>query len=317
MNIEHTKKHVWGIIIFIIIIAVLISIAMFVETSSVSSIFSQVITLQMSVIFLLLFVIINFLLVINFLYTIYTQNKKTLENIEKEKHLDRAKNEFISLISHQLRTPLAAINWYTEALISEDTRKINEEQKNYLSRLHDSSQRMTSLVNSIVDVSRIELHTFITGKKPTILFPLIETIINSFNQQIKKKKILIHKKYDSHLRTVYIDQRYIQMILEHLLSNSIKYVPIGGEIDIAVACKNNTVHMAVTDNGYGIPKEELSFIFSKMFRATNILDKEPSGTGIGLYIVKSIVDYAGGKISVTSTENVGTTFSVVLPAPTK
>lgn len=94
-------------------------------------------------------------------------------------------------------------------------------------------------------------------------------------------------------------------------------MPANGTIDLSVECKEENIHITVTDTGYGIPEAEISLVFSKLFRASNILDKEPNGTGIGLYIVKSIVEYAGGKIWVESKENIGTTFFVVLPASTQ
>jgi signal transduction histidine kinase len=308
MNSKNRKRILLGCCILVLIIC----LAFITKIPEVIRMFSQVVTVQTSVVFLLGFAIINFLLIINFLYTIHTKNKTILENIEKEKRIDRAKNEFIALISHQLRTPLSAINWYTEALSSEDMNTDTKKQKEYLENLHTSNQRMTSLVNSIVDVSRIELGTFITDAKQTALFPLVENTLEGFKGQLESKKITINKNYDEKLCTILIDGRYLRMVLEQLISNAIKYMPANGTIDLTVECKED-IHITVTDTGYGIPEAELSRVFSKLFRASNILDKEPNGTGIGLYIVKSIVEYAGGKISVESKENVGTTFYVTLP----
>ncbi len=317
MNFVNHKRILLGCFVFILVILLAIFIAFIAEMPQVVHIFSQVVTVQVSVVFLFGFAIINFMLIINFLYSVHTKNKTILQNIEKEKHIDRAKNEFITLISHQLRTPLSAINWYTEALASDDMSTDIVKQKEYLTSLKTSNQRMTSLVNSIVDVSRIELGTFITNAKSTPLFPLIETIITNFKGQLDAKNITLKKNYDENLCTILIDSRYLHMILEHLLSNAIRYMPTNGSIELTVTCKNNTIDIAVTDTGYGIPEAELSMVFSKLFRASNILDKEPNGTGIGLYIVKSIVEYAGGKIWVESKENSGTTFFVTLPTNTK
>lgn len=171
MNFNKLRKIVIGIIVCILVILLAISLAFIAEMPQVVQIFSQVVTVQISVVFLFGFAIVNFMLIINFLYTVHTKNKTILENIEKEKNIDRAKNEFITLISHQLRTPLSAINWYTEALSSEDMNTEAGKQKEYLEKLRTSNQRMTSLVNSIVDVSRIELGTFITDARRTALYP--------------------------------------------------------------------------------------------------------------------------------------------------
>ena len=310
----HTStRNILNIVVLLCIIALAIFIAIFSENNQGTKLFAQVITIKMSVVILVVFAMVNFMLIVNFLYTVYTQNKKILEGIEKEKQIEKAKNEFISLISHQFRTPLSAINWYTEALTLGDLGEINDKQKSYLANLHESNQRMISLVNSIVDVSRIELHTFVPNTKSIEVFPLIETIANSFDKEIESKNITFHKDYTKELCDVEIDKRYIQMILENLLSNAIKYTPRNGTVRLAVQCNNNMLNIVVTDTGYGIPQTELKNVFLKLFRASNIKDKEPSGTGIGLYIVKSIVDYAGGKISVESKENVGSTFSVTLP----
>ncbi len=311
---QRKNSNVAGILIFIFVIACTTGIAFLAQNVQIAPLFSKVVTVQVSVLILIVFAMINFMLIINFLYTTYTSSRKALATREQEKQIDRAKNEFIALISHQLRTPLSAINWYAEALVDGDRGIVTEQQKEYLLGIQTSNQRMTALINSIIDVSRIELHTFITDAKPTKIFPLIESILESFKEQLLAKKITLHKNYSEYLCTIRIDARYVRMVLEHVLSNAIKYTPSGGRVDVTVTCEHDMLHMTITDTGYGIPEQELAKVFSKLFRASNIKDKDTDGAGISLYIVKSIVDYAGGNITVQSKENVGTTFSVHLPA---
>ncbi|OHA59547.1 MAG: hypothetical protein A2589_01645 [Candidatus Vogelbacteria bacterium RIFOXYD1_FULL_46_19] len=234
-------------------------------------------------------------------------------NIEKEKQIDRAKNEFISLVSHQLRTPLSAINWYAEALMTGDLGKLKSEQAEYLHRISDSNQRMIALVNSILEVSRIELDTFIVDARLTDVAGLLDEAVADFSYQLKLKSISLIKKYSSSIGVVNMDPRYGRMIMENLLSNAIKYTPSGGEVTVAALIKKNQLHLEVSDTGYGIPKEEVSKVFTKMFRGHNIIDKDTDGTGLGLYIVKSIVDSAGGRISFETEEDKGTKFTVILP----
>lgn len=234
-------------------------------------------------------------------------------NIEKEKEIDNAKNEFISLVSHQLRTPLSAINWITESLLAGDRGKINNKQKEYISNISESNKRMISLVNYILDVSRIELNTFIVDAKPTNIFELIENVVNESHHLIESKKLVLHKNYHPNLGVINIDARYVRMIIDNLVSNAIKYTPEKGSIDVTVAITNANLCITVADTGYGIPDEDASKIFTKLFRAHNIATKDTDGNGLGLYIIKSIVSYAGGKIWFESKENKGTTFFVTLP----
>lgn len=234
-------------------------------------------------------------------------------NIEKEKEIDNAKNEFISLVSHQLRTPLSAVNWCTESLLAGDRGKINNKQKEYIERISESNKRMISLVNSILDVSRIELNTFIVDAQPSDIFILIEDVVNESRHLVEAKELTLHKNYDKSLGIINIDARYVRMIIDNLLSNAIKYTPEKGRITLAVSRTDEVLSITISDTGYGIPETDASKIFTKLFRAHNILTKDTDGNGLGLYIVKSIVSYAGGKIWFESKENKGTTFFVTLP----
>lgn len=234
-------------------------------------------------------------------------------NIEQEKEIDTVKSEFISLVSHQLRTPLSAVNWCTESLLAGDRGKVNNKQKEYIARISESNKRMISLVNSILDVSQIELNTFTVDAKPVDMFALVESIIKESVHAISAKQLVVHKHYTKSLGVIVIDARYVRMIIENLVSNAIKYTPEKGNIDITIEERGADLYIAVADTGYGIPKNDLSKVFTKLFRAHNIMNKDTDGNGLGLYIVKSIVDYAGGKIWFESVEDKGTTFFVSLP----
>ncbi|MDD5172704.1 MAG: ATP-binding protein [Patescibacteria group bacterium] len=234
-------------------------------------------------------------------------------DITKEKEIDQAKTEFVSLASHQLRTPLSAINWYSEMLLDEEIGKINENQKKYLKSLSEASKRMVELVNSLLNVSRIELGTFVINPEPTNFLEIADSVIKEQGQQIKEKKLRLEKKYDLNLPIVNADPKLLRMIFQNLISNSVKYTPEGGNIDIIVKKQEKNILINVIDSGYGIPKNQQGKIFTKLFRADNVLEKDTDGNGLGLYIAKSVTEQSGGRIWFESEENKGTSFFVTIP----
>lgn len=234
-------------------------------------------------------------------------------DITKEKEIDTAKTEFVSLASHQLRTPLTAINWYTEILLKEEIGSINQKQKIYLNQVYKSAKRMIELVNSLLDVSRIELGKFHISVQPINLVEVAEAVFKDLKSLIDLKKINVGKVYEKNLPVIMTDPKLIRIILENLISNAVKYTPDRGKIRLEIARKGDFFLLKVSDNGYGIPEKARSKIFSKLFRADNIREIDTTGTGLGLYLVRAIVEKLGGRINFESRENVGTTFFVKLP----
>lgn len=236
-----------------------------------------------------------------------------IRDITIEKNIDQAKTEFVSLASHQLRTPLTSINWYSEMLLSEDMGKINETQKEYAQTIWNSSQRMTDLVNSLLNVSRLELGTFIIEPKPIEITAVAEDVLKELEVKIREKKIKIEKKYKPKQINLSADDKLLRIVFQNLLSNAVKYTPDNGRVSVKIEKQTNKFYIEVSDTGYGIPQKDQPFIFGKLFRADNIQQKDIEGTGLGLYIVKTIIENAGGKTWFESVENKGTTFFVTLP----
>lgn len=234
-------------------------------------------------------------------------------DVTKEREIDQAKTEFVSLASHQLRTPLSAINWYAEMLIAGDAGKLNKEQKEYLDEIYKGNQRMVDLVNALLDVSRIELGTFAVEPIKVNLKETADIIINELQNKIKKKKIKLSTKINSKVKEYIGDPKLLNIIFQNLLSNSVKYTPDGGKVDLEIKKGVEDLIIIVSDSGMGIPEEQQDKVFSKLFRADNVRETDTEGTGLGLYIVKSIVDQSGGSISFVSARNKGTTFTVRLP----
>lgn len=233
-------------------------------------------------------------------------------DITKEKEIDKAKTEFVSLASHQLRTPLSTINWYTEMLLSGDVGTFNDGQKKYLEEVYRSNQRMVTLVNALLNVSRLELGTFIVEPEQVDVIELVQSVISEHSPEIHQKNIVLSTDFDGHALFVHADPKLLRMVVQNLVSNAVKYTPNAGKIFISLSSKNG-FSLKVSDTGLGIPKHQQRHIFEKLFRADNVREKDTQGTGLGLYIVKSILDYSGGKVWFESEENKGSTFYVSLP----
>lgn len=239
-------------------------------------------------------------------------------DITKEREIDKAKTEFVSLASHQLRTPLSAIRWYSEILVSEKLGPLNDDQRTYLKEVYQSNRRMIDLVNSLLNVSRIDLGSFAVEPKETDIIEICESVLMELSVKIVEKKHVIEKIYEPDFPKMNVDPKLMRIIFQNFLSNAVKYTPEGGGISVSIARssenpKTEMMRIAVADTGIGIPKDAQGKIFEKLFRADNARGMETEGTGLGLYIVKAIVERADGRAWFTSEEGKGTTFFVELP----
>jgi PAS domain S-box-containing protein len=235
------------------------------------------------------------------------------QDITLRKEIDRAKTEFVSLASHQLRTPLSAIRWYSEMLLSKYVGELNVKQRQYVDEIYAGNLRMVDLVNALLNVSRIDLGTFAMDPEPVNLVEICDSVISELTPQVIERKQTIEKYYATAPATYSADPKLIRIVFQNFLSNSVKYTQPGGRVSVEIAVRDDKLYIRVSDNGYGIPKSQHSKIFEKLFRADNVRQKDTEGTGLGMYIVKAIVESSGGKIWFESEENSGTTFHVLLP----
>lgn len=236
-------------------------------------------------------------------------------DVTHEQEVDRAKSEFVSLTSHQLRTPLTTISWYVEMLLDGKAGPVSEPQKKYLNEVARGTKRMVELVGAFLDVSRLELGTFVFEAGETDVRACVQTVLDDLRPQMEAKSLVFKETYASHLPPVTVDPKLLRVVLQNVLANAVKYTPDEGRITLSVTWekKRGNVVITVTDTGYGIPKDQQDKIFMKLFRADNVRQMDAEGTGLGLYIAKAIVDRSGGTIRFESEENKGTTFFITLP----
>ena len=239
---------------------------------------------------------------------------EVFRDITRENEVDRAKSEFVSLASHQLRTPLATVNWYTEMLLAGDAGKVTSDQKKYLEKIYTGNKRMVELVNAFLNVSRIELGTFTIEPKLTDVIELVQSVVDEQKFQIDEKKITLSTVFEKNIPLIQVDQKLLRMVVQNLLSNAGQYTPEGGRIEVSLGLDDKrNVLLKISDTGYGIPKNQQDKIFTKLFRADNVREKDTEGTGLGLYIVKSIMEHSGGRVWFESAQDKGTTFFASLP----
>lgn len=234
-------------------------------------------------------------------------------DISLEKEVEQAKTEFVSLASHQLRTPLSAINWNSEMLLSGEMGKLSKKQQAVLKDIFDSNHIMVELVDDLLNVSRIEVGHFLIEPEMTDIVALIKDVIDEEAASIKKKKIKLNTNLSKRFPEVKVDAKLMRIVFQNLLSNAVKYSPDGKHIKIELTKNKRYWDFVISDQGYGIPKKDHHKVFSKLFRAENAISHETEGTGLGLYIIKSVIDESGGSITFESEENKGTTFKVRFP----
>ena len=240
---------------------------------------------------------------------------QVFRDVTLEKDVDRMKTEFVSLASHQLRTPLSSINWYAEMLLSGDAGALSESQTKFVQEIYKGNQRMVNLVNSLLNVSRIELGTFAVDPERVDVHELVQTVIDEMKPVIEKNNVVLTTVFDPNLNYLTLDSKLFSIVLQNLLTNAIKYTQEKGKIVLSVKKQKDNVLFSISDTGFGIPQKDQGKIFTKMFRADNAKVRDTGGTGLGLYLIKSIVEQtANGKIWFESVENEGTTFYVSIPS---
>jgi len=241
-----------------------------------------------------------------------------IRDITRERQIERIKTEFVSLAAHQLRTPLSAIKWTLQMLLEGDLGKLTKEQVETLKKSYQSNERMIHLIDSLLEVTRMEEGSYLFQTSLFALESLVESAVNTFQEEANNKGIrLIFHKPKEKLPKVKIDTEKIQFVISNLLDNAIRYTPKGGEVTVSLKYDKKGIECWVQDTGIGIPKEQQGRVFERFFRGVNAIRLDTAGTGLGLYLCKNIVEAHGGKIWFSSEENKGSRFSFWLPVAEK
>lgn len=228
--------------------------------------------------------------------------------------LDKKKTEFVSLASHQLRTPLTAIKWSAESLAAKTTDNLTPVQQRYVTKLREGSRRMSALIDDLLRVSSLDLGTYQLAEKEVDVNAILQTVANDLQKKIAEKNLTLDIRVDPNIPVFKTDGHLLAMIFQNLLSNSVKYSRDNGRVEVFVEAKKGHLFIRVSDNGIGIPASQQAQIFGKLFRADNAVKHSfNDGTGLGLYVAKAMVGRLDGRIWFDSVENKGTNFYVKIP----
>jgi two-component system NtrC family sensor kinase len=246
-----------------------------------------------------------------------------MQSFERLAETNRLKSEFVSIVSHQIRSPLTNLKWIVELLMSGILGKIEDKQTEYFKILKENLERMQELVSELLTVSRIEATKLVFRREEFSLENMIRDLINEFKPIAKSSNVKLEFSADKNLPRVYSDPFQILQVVENLLYNAIRYTNFpcsanenekgSGKVIVRLFKKGNVAVCEVEDNGIGIPAGDQKFIFQKFFRAENVRRYQTSGSGLGLYICKSIIERSKGKMGFKSTEGRGATFWFQLP----
>ena len=238
-----------------------------------------------------------------------------LHDVTREKLVEKMKTEFVTIAAHQLRTPLSAIKWTIRMLADGDLGELNKGQKEFLDKIYFSNERMISLINDLLDVTRIEEGRYTYNLVQTSFADLVQKTITIHEDEFKKKNIKLSFNRPSALPKSKIDVEKMSLVLQNFFDNAVKYTKENGEVIISLEHnkKENEVIFSMKDTGIGIDQNEKNRIFTRFFRGANALRVETEGSGLGLYIAKNIIEAHHGKCWFESEMNKGSVFSFSLP----
>lgn len=233
----------------------------------------------------------------------------THEEIEAE-----GKKEFVSVASHQLRTPINGLRWFMELLLSNDLGNLNNEQHDVVESAYESTWRMMRIVQKLLRTSTVDSESLSITPAKVNFKKVLSGLKRAWSDTIKRKKLKVKFTIDTDVETVFHDKTIVEDILDNLFENAIKYTYENGNVVVRIsAAKRGHVKIEVQDDGIGIAKIERRHVFDKLFRGKNAIEHDPDGSGLGLHVVKKLVARINGKVSFTSGAKKGTTFTVILP----
>ncbi|MEN9342372.1 MAG: hypothetical protein RIQ54_628, partial [Candidatus Parcubacteria bacterium] len=234
-------------------------------------------------------------------------------DITREKAVDQAKSEFVSLASHQLKTPIGALNWNAEMLLDGDYGPLQEKQKEVIQEMYATNQRMKDLVNGLLNISRIDMGNFVIDPHPVDVVAICSDVLQELHSRILKKGHTVTTHYAEHLPPFSADPNLLRIVFQNLISNAIKYTPNQGSLAVIIEIRAGEFVISVSNNGEPIPIDDQPRLFEKLFRASNAQKQDPDGNGLGLYLVKAIAEHGGGRVWFESAPGRDTVFSIAFP----
>lgn len=256
------------------------------------------------------FLIVAESIVVVFILTI---GNVIIQSMEKLARINKMKSEFVSIVSHQLKTPLTGISWDIEFLVSKHSEGLNEKQREIVKNIESSNALMSRMVNDLLDVARMDQNIFFTRKDEIDIITLVKKVVDKNNALTLKNKIKIDLLVDDNMPKIVGDEKRLEVVLDNFISNAIKYNKENGKVIVKVQRDNGKALISVKDNGIGIPQDEQARVFDKFYRSKEAASKETGGTGLGLYIAKNIIERSGGKTGFHSVEGEGSEFHFSLP----
>lgn len=245
--------------------------------------------------------------------TIFTIGNSVIHGVEEIAKVNKMKTEFVSVASHQLRTPLSAIRWETELMLTKHRAGLDAKQQAGIEGIAQLSARMTRLVNDLLDVARIDQGRLTLKKEKIDLGKITGETLEIMRPLAEAKDIRIVFNRDEKAHPIIGDADKLKLAIENLVSNAIKYTLNRGKIEVNLAEEGNFAVFSIQDNGVGIPEPQQKMVFNKFFRSDNVVKYQTEGTGLGLYIAKNVIEQSGGKIWFKSQENSGTIFNFSVP----
>lgn len=232
----------------------------------------------------------------------------------KLQELDDAKDEFISMASHQLRTPLTSIKGYISMILEGDAGKINDMQKSFLDQAFASSQRMVYLIADLLNVSRVKTGKFLIEATPTSLPEVVKSELSQLNEAAKVRGLKLKiNPTQTGFPSLNLDETKIRQVIMNFVDNALYYTPKGGTVTVDLGSDKHSAWCTVTDTGIGVPKAEQPHLFTKFYREGNARKARPDGTGLGLFMAKKVIVAQGGALIFKTTEGKGSTFGFSFP----
>ncbi len=239
------------------------------------------------------------------------QRKRLEKKVVEYEELNKLKSSLLSTVSHELRTPLTTIKGYSTILLTYDKQLKQDEKQEYLGAIDGATDRMTELIDHLLDMSRLEAGLLRLDKTPTDITALLQTTIAEARLRTPEHKIVLNLPKTELKLTV--DGRRIRQVMDNLIENATKYSEEGSTVIINAQSQNSEVVLSVADQGIGIPRENLERVFDRMFNLEHKLGREPGGLGLGLALCKALVEAHGGRIWVESEPGKGSVFQFALP----